>query len=64
MKHIKDIIIDTIEPSMREVAWLKPVANGGYILYLFGNDGWKPLFNENKYSTEFIEEIPNIIINK
>lgn len=67
MKTIKDIVISTSEPSIHNVAWLQPQSNNTYKLFIYGNNGWTPLSsNEGSNSniqTEFIKEIPNIIIN-
>ena len=68
MKTIKDIIISTSEPSINSVAWLQPQSNNIYKLFIYGNNGWTPLSSSGEegsnIQTEFIEEIPNIIINK
>lgn len=68
MKIIKDIIISTSEPSINSVAWLHPQSNNTYKLFIYGNNGWTPLSSSGEegsnIQTEFIEEIPNIIINK
>ena len=68
MKIIKDIIISTSEPSINSVAWLQPLSNNTYKLFIYGNNGWTPLSSSGEegsnIQTEFIEEIPNIIINK
>ena len=68
MKIIKDIIISTSEPSVNNVAWLQPQPNNTYKLFIYGNKGWTPLSSSggegSNIQTEFIEEIPNIIINK
>ena len=68
MKIIKDIIISTSEPSINSVAWLQSQSNNIYKLFIYGNNGWTPLSSSggegSNIQTEFIEEIPNIIINK
>ena len=68
MKTIKDIIISTSEPSINSVAWLQPLSKNTYKLFIYSSNGWTPLsFSGEEGSniqTEFIEEIPNIIINK
>lgn len=68
MKTIKDIVISTHEPSINNVAWLQPQPNNTYKLFIYGNNGWTPLSSSggegSNIQTEFIEEIPNIIINK
>ena len=68
MKIIKDIIISISEPSTNSVAWLQPQSKNTYKLFIYGNNGWTPLSSSggegSNIQTEFIEEIPNIIINK
>ena len=68
MRNIKDIVISTSEPPVNNVAWLQPQSNNTYKLFIYGNNGWTPLSSsgegESNIQTEFIEEIPNIIINK
>ena len=68
MKTIKDIVISTSEPPVHNVAWLQPQSNNTYKLFIYGNNGWTPLLSSGEegsnIQTEFIEEIPNIIINK
>ena len=68
MRNIKDIVISTSEPSINSVAWLQPQSKNTYKLFIYGNNGWTPLSSsggeDSNIQTEFIEEIPNIIINK
>ena len=68
MKFIKDIVISTSEPPVHNVAWLQHQSNNTYKLFIYGNKGWTPLSSSggegSNIQTEFIEEIPNIIINK
>ena len=68
MKTIKDIVISRSEPPVNNVAWLQPQYNNIYKLFIYGNNGWTPLSSSggegSNIQTEFIEEIPNIIINK
>lgn len=66
MKYIRDIIISVKEPPFNNVAWLQPQSNNTYKLLIYGNDGWVPLVSndgDSNIQTEFIEEIPNIVIN-
>ena len=66
MKYIKDIVISIKEPPVNNVAWLQPQSNNTYKLFIYGNNGWSPLSSSGEggnIQTEFIEEIPNIIIN-
>ena len=68
MKKIRDIIISIEEPIDNSVGWLQPQSNNTYKLFIYGNKGWTPLSSSggegSNIQTEFIEEIPNIIINK
>lgn len=68
MKTIKNIVISRSEPPVNNVAWLQPQSNNIYKLFIYGNNGWTPLSSSggegSNIQTEFIEEIPNIIINK
>lgn len=65
MKYVKDIIISINEPTVNNVAWLQPQTNNTYKLFIYGNSGWVQLSSsgDSSIQTEFIEEIPNIIIN-
>lgn len=67
MKYIKDIVISTKEPPINNIAWLQPQSNNTYKLLIYGNNGWTPLSSSGgeggNIQTEFIQEIPNIIIN-
>ena len=60
MRYIKDIIVSNVEPPVNNVAWLQPQSDNTCKLFIYGNNGWVPLCN---IQTEFIEEIPNIVIN-
>ena len=67
MKTIKDIVISVAEPS-KSVGWLKPLPNGTFILYFFGAKGWINLADSQPQAVgdlnfQFIQEIPDIIIN-
>ena len=68
MKTVKNIVISRSEPPVNNVAWLQPQSNNIYKLFIYGNNGWTPLSSSggegSNIQTEFIEEIPNIIINK
>ena len=68
MKYIRDIVISTSEPPVHNVAWLQPQSNNTYKLFIYSSNGWTPLSSSggegSNIQTEFIEEIPNIIINK
>ena len=67
MKTIKDIVISVAEPS-KSVGWLKPLSNGTFILYFFGAKGWVNLYESQPQAVgelnfQFIQEIPDIVIN-
>lgn len=67
MKLIKDIVISVTEPS-KNVGWLRPMPNGTFMLYVFGTKGWESLSGnqtqtEKEINFQFIQEIPDIIIN-
>lgn len=64
MKTIKDIIISISEPTVNNVGWLKPLSNGTFKLFFFGNRGWTPISIESSEELKFqyIQEIPDIII--
>ena len=68
MKTVKNIVISRSEPPVNNVACLQPQSNNIYKLFIYGNKGWTPLSSSggegSNIQTEFIEEIPNIIINK
>lgn len=70
MNKIKDIIISITEPINKNVIWAKPTNKGIYLLYMYGTNGWVKInqFSEGESSGninfEFVEEVPNIIINK
>lgn len=68
MRYIKDIIVSNVEPPVNNVAWLQLQSDNTYKLLIYGNNGWVPLCNiqsniQSNIQTEFIEEIPNIVIN-
>ena len=67
MRTIKDIVISVAEPS-KSVGWLKPLPNGTFMLYLFGAKGWVNLSETQPQAVgelnfQFIQEIPDIVIN-
>lgn len=67
MRTIKDIVISVAEPS-KSVGWLKPLPNGTFMLYFFGAKGWVNLFESQpqpvgELNFQFIQEIPDIVIN-
>lgn len=66
MRYIKDIIISIKEPPVNNVAWLQPQSNGTYRLYVYGSAGWVPLTSDSTggIGSEFIQDIPDIIIKK
>lgn len=67
MRTIKDIVISVAEPS-KSVGWLKPLLNGTFMLYFFGAKGWVNLSESQPQAAgelnfQFIQEIPDIVIN-
>ena len=64
MKTVRDIVISRSEPSVNNVGWLKPLSNGTFMLFFFGNNGWTPISIESSGELKFqyIQEIPDIII--
>ena len=67
MKYIKDIIISTEEPPVNNIAWLQPQPNNTYKLLIYGSNSWAPISSSGdgggNIQTDFIKEIPNIIIS-
>ena len=61
---VKDIIISTSEPPVNNVGWLKPLSNGTFMLFFFGDKGWTPISIESSGELKFqyIQEVPDIII--
>lgn len=64
MKFIKDIVISISEPPVNNVGWLKPLPNGTFMLFFFGDKGWAPTSIESSGELKFqyIQEVPDIII--
>lgn len=64
MKTVKDIVISTFEPPVNNVGWLKPLLNGTFMLFFFGDKGWTPLTVDSagKLKFQYIQEVPDIII--
>lgn len=64
MKTVKDIVISTFEPPVNNVGWLKPLSNGTFMLFFFGDKGWTPLTVDSagKLKFQYIQEVPDIII--
>lgn len=63
MKTTKDIVLSTTEPPVN-VGWLKPLSNGTFMLYFFGDKGWTPISIESSGELKFqyIQEVPDITI--
>lgn len=57
-------IFSNVEPSNKNVIWLKPLSNGTFILFFFGDKGWTPVSIESSGELKFqyIQEVPDIII--
>lgn len=47
MKYIKDIVISISEPPVNNVEWLRPLSNGTFMLFFFGDSGWTPISVES-----------------
>lgn len=64
MKTVKDIVISISEPPVSNVGWLKPLPNGTFMLYFYGEKGWTSVSLESSGDIKFqyIQEIPDIII--
>ena len=64
MKTVKDIVISTSEPLVNNVGWLKPLSNGTFMLFFFGDKGWPPISIESSGELKFqyIQEVPDITI--
>ena len=63
MKAVKDIIISEVEPPVNNVGWLKPLANGNFMLFFFTRKGWMSVSGESleELKLQYIQEIPDII---
>ena len=64
MKIIKDIVISRSEPPVNNVGWLKPLSNGTFMLFFFGDKGWTPISIEwsGELKLKYIQEVPDITI--
>ena len=64
MMFIRDIVISISEPPINNVGWLKPLSNGTFMLFFFGDKGWTPLAVDSagKLKFQYIQEVPDIII--
>ena len=64
MKTVKDIVISTFEPPVNNVGWLKPLPDGAFMLFFFGDKGWTPLTVDSagKLKFQYIQEVPDILI--
>lgn len=63
MKAVKDIIISEVEPPVNNVGWLKPLANGNFMLFFFTRKGWMSVSGESleELKLQYVQEIPDII---
>ena len=63
MKAIRDIIISEVEPPVNNVGWLKPLANGNFMLFFFTRKGWMSVSGESleELKLQYVQEIPDII---
>ena len=64
MKTVKDIVISRSEPPVNNVGQLKPLSNGTFMLFFFGDKGWTSISIESSGELKFqyIQEIPDITI--
>ena len=64
MKTVKDIVISMSEPTVNNVGWLKPLSNGTFMLFFFGDKGWTPnsIESSGELKFQYIQEVPDIII--
>lgn len=68
MKTVKDVMISISEPPVNNVGWLKPLPNGTFMLFFFGEKGWTPISIESSEVSQgnlkflYIQEVPDIII--
>ena len=64
MRTVKDIVVSISEPLVNNVGRLKPLSNGTFMLFFFGDKGWTPIFIESSGELKFqyIQEVPDIII--
>ena len=64
MKTVKDIVISIFEPPVNNVGWLKPLSNGTFMLFFFGDKGLTSISIESSVELRFqyIQEVPDIII--
>ena len=53
MKTVKDIVISRSEPPVNNVGWLKPLSNGTFMLFFFGDKGWTPISIESSGELKF-----------
>lgn len=71
MIKIKDIVISSVAPNLKEVGWLRPIEGNRFELCFFGNNGWEPIFANTSFSEvtpgnlilEYIEDVSDIIIS-
>lgn len=65
MKVVRNLLISSIEPTDTNIGWIKPLPNGSFELLFFGSSGWVPVSGEisGKIKFQYIEDIPDIIIN-
>lgn len=63
MKAVRDIVISEVEPPVNNVGWLKPLANGNFMLFFFTRKGWTSVSGESleELKLQYVQEIPDII---
>lgn len=64
MKVIRNLLISIAEPIDTDVGRLKPLSNGTFMLFFFGDKGWSPVSIDSSGDIKFqyMQEIPDIII--
>lgn len=53
MKIIRNLLINIAEPIDTDVGWLKPLSNGAFMLFFFGDKGWTPISIESSGELKF-----------
>lgn len=60
MKHFRDLVLSTKEPTLHNVLWIKPVGLLKYKVFMY-EDGWQPLFGGD---SEYDSGLNYTILNK
>lgn len=51
MEIIRNLIVSTVEPSVHNTIWAKPLQDGTFSILLFGQQGWTSVSNEEAMFT-------------